>query len=112
MCWARGVHHLTSAELQVGRVLHLWQDFFKLRCDDKDDFLAFYSRAKKILLKLKVEKLVTVQDNELLHEFFARVINAPELKDEANLFLKDFEKSPEAILVLVHSDYRAQETSK
>jgi len=40
VCWARVVVcHISSAELKVGRVLHLWQDFFKLSCDDKDDFL-------------------------------------------------------------------------
>jgi len=49
-------------------------------------------------------------DESFLPAFFTKAIDAPELKDEAKLFLKDFSQSPETILELIHADYRAQET--
>ena len=91
-------------------MLRLWQDFFKLRCDDKGQFLAFYSSATKIIHKLQQVNSIAIGDDTFLRSFFAKAIDAEELKDEAKLFLKDMTQDPIAILQLVHSDFRAQDT--
>ena len=110
ICWSQIQDHLTTSELKVGRVLRLWQDFFKLRCDDKGQFLAFYSSATQIIHKLQAVSSIAIGDDTFLRSFFAKAIDAEELKDEAKLFLKDMTKDPIAILQLVHSDFRAQDT--
>jgi len=112
VCWTKIVQHLSSADLKVGRVLKLWQQFFLLRCIDKADFLRFYSDAKSILHKLKEAKSVAVSDDNFLRAFFAKAIDAPEFTEQTKLFLKDFEQTPVAILELVHADNRAQETGE
>ena len=54
--WTRIAFHLSREDVMVGRVMSHWQDFFKLRCKDKNDFPGFYSKAKTILHKLRVAK--------------------------------------------------------
>jgi len=108
--WKKIQDHLTTAELKVGGVLRLWQDFFKLRCDDKGQFLAFYSSATQIIHKLQEVNSVAIGDETFLRSFFAKAIDAEELKDEAKLFLKDMTKNPIEILQLVHSDFHVQDT--
>lgn len=68
VCWSKIVHpRLTAAELQVGRVLRLWQDLFKLRCDNKGPFLAFYSTATQIIHKLN--EVNSVLQLEMIRSF-------------------------------------------
>jgi len=108
--WSRVCQHLTKTDVMIGRVLGDWQDFFKLRCENKEDFLEFYSSAKKILHRLKVAKSVAVSDDSFLRSFFAKAIDVPELQEATKQFLKQFNVKTEDILESVHNDYRSIET--
>ena len=110
--WNHIKSHLSGKDLVLGRILKLWQSFFTLRCDDQDSFLMFYSNAKHIIHKLKQEKSVALKDDSFLRAFFAGVINVPELKEVTKMFLTVHHKTPEAILNIVHDDFRAMCTKE
>jgi len=110
--WEHIKSHLSAKDLVLGRVLTLWQSFFALRCDDQDSFLLFYSDAKHIIHKLRKEKSVALKDDTFLRAFFAGIINVPELKEVTKKFLTVHSKTTEAILDLVHADFRAMSTKE
>jgi len=112
LVWWKIVTHLTANDLRIGRVLSYWQAFFKLRCDDKDQFFSFYSKAKKIIHQLKTAKSDAVKDDHFLCALFARAIDVPELSKVTKKFLTVFNKTTEEILDLVHIDFSAVNTKE
>ena len=108
--WSTIVRQLTSADLQMARAMAHWNELFSLKCNEKDSFLQFYSKAKSILFKLKRDKSVAVGDDIFLRAYFAKVIEAPELQTEVKKLISDKNGTYDSILELIHKDYRAQET--
>ena len=112
MVWWKIVTHLTANDLRIGRVLSSWQAFFKLRCDDKDQFFSFYSKTKEIIHKLKTAKSDAVKDDHFLRAFFARAIDVPDLSEITKKFLTVFNKTTKEILDLVHIDFSSAVNTK
>ena len=79
---------------------------FGLKYESRDDFLAIYSKAKRILYKLKKGNSVTVTDDVFFKDYFEMVIEAPELQTEVRGFLKDITKTYTEILDEFQTDYR------
>jgi len=71
LVWSKIVTHLTATDLRIGQVLGYWQAFFKLSCEDKDQFFSFYSRVKKLIHKLKTAQSEAVKDEQFLRAFFS-----------------------------------------
>ena len=61
-----------------------------MKCESRDDFLAFYLKVKEILHKLKKDSSVVVTGGVFLKACFTMVIESPELQTEVRTFLKDF----------------------
>ena len=80
--WTTIESHLTSADLTMARAMAFWNTLFGLKCEEKDSFLHFYSKAKSVIFKLKKYKSVAIGDDIFLRAFFAKVIEAPELQTE------------------------------
>ena len=110
--WQTVVSNLNSSDLTMARTMAHWNLLFGLKCEEKDDFLQFYSKSKSILHKLKRDTSVAVTDDVFLRAYFSKVIEAPELQDEVKKLIKDKTGSYESILELIHQDYRAQETGE
>ena len=110
--WARISSHLNSSDLSMAREMHNWTEFFALKCENKESFLAFYSQAKKLLHKLTVGKSVAVTDDVFLKAFMAKVIEAPELQTEAKQFLMEGSGTYAEILENIYKDFRALETGE
>ena len=72
--------------------------------------MAFYSKAKGVIHKLIKGNLVVVINDVFLKDYFAKVIEAPELQTEVRDFLKDTSKSYIEVLEDIHNNYRAQAT--
>ena len=89
-----------------------WSELFGLRCESYDQFLSFYSKTKGLIHKLKTNNSIAVTDDTFLKAYFAKVIDAPELQQEVKKFSKGGTQTYDAILELIHSDYRAQETGE
>ena len=85
-----------------------WQKIFGLKCENRDVFFAFYSKAKGVIHKLTKVNSVAATDNVFLKAYFAKVIEAPELQTKVQGFLKDTFKSYIEVLEDIHADYRAQ----
>jgi len=109
--WSTINNHLTSADLTMARAMALWNTLFGLKCEERDSFLHFYSKAKSVIFKLKQHKSVAIGDDIFLRAYFAKVIEAPELQTEVKKLVTDKAGTYESILELVHKDFRAQETS-
>ena len=86
--------------------------FFKLSCEDKDQFFPFYSKVKKLIHKLKTAKSEAVKDEHFLRAFFSRAINVSELSEVTKKFLTVFTLTAEEILDLVHTDFSAVHTKE
>ena len=96
----------------MARAFANWQALFKLKCDNRDDFLTFYSKSKGIIHRLKKSNSIAVTDEVFLKAYFSMAIDAPELQSEVKTFLKEPTSSYGAILESIHSDYRAQTTGE
>ena len=86
------MRHLTTSDTMTARVMSHWETLFGLICEDRDYFLAYYSKSKEILHKLKIWNSVAVTDDLFLKVYFAMVIEAPELQLKVRSFLKDLSK--------------------
>ena len=104
------VGNLNSADPTIAQTMAHWNILFGLKCEEKDDFLQFYSKSKSIVHKLKRDKSVAVTDDIFLRAYFSKVIEAPELQTEVRKLIKDKKGSYKSILEEIHQDYRAQET--
>ena len=89
-----------------------WKLLFGLKCESRDDFLSFYSKAKGILHKLKKDESGAVTDGVFLKAYFAMVIEAPEPQTEVLGFFNDTTKLYMEILEEIHADYRVQTTGE
>ena len=104
--------HLSSSDVKTARTFAHWMDFFALKCTNRDEFLSFYSSAKKLLFKLEEADSVAATDDMFLRAYLAKVIEAPELQQQTKKFLLDDQDSYKDILEKVHRDYRAMETGE
>ena len=91
--WKQIVSHLTSVDVNTTRMMAHWNQLFNLKCEDKDSFLSFYRTTKGLIHKLK-RKNVAVTNETFLKDFFAKVIEAPELQQEVKKFIKGGTKTP------------------
>ena len=96
----------------MAREMKHWTELFTLKCADRDNFLAFYSTAKKLLHKLTVSNSVVVPDDVFLKVFMAKAIKVPELQSESKKFLMDGSGTYTYILEKICADYRTQETGE
>jgi len=84
-----------------------WKQLFGLKYESRDNFLAFYSKAKGILHKPKKGNYIAVTANVFLKSYFAMVIEDPELQMEVRGFLKDTTKLYMEILEENYANCRA-----
>ena len=110
--WSKVIKHLTTNDVTTAHVMSQWKKLFGLKCESCDDFLAFYSKAKCVLHKLKKHDSVAVTDGVFLKAYFAMTIEAPKLQAEVRGFLKDTDSTYSEILEIIHADYRAQTMTK
>ena len=68
-----------TSDVTTARVMSHWKSLFGLKCELHDDFLAFRSKAKGVLHKLKKHNSVSVTDGVFLEAYFSMIIEAPEL---------------------------------
>ena len=109
-CFKVGINvtkHLTTSNVTMARVMSHWKLLVGLKYESRDNFLAFYSKAKGILYKLKKGNSMPVTDDVFLKAYFIMIIEAPELQTEVRSFLKDTTKLYMEILEGIHADYRA-----
>ena len=85
---------------------------FLLKYEDRYDSLAFYSKEKGILYKLRKVNLVPVAYNVSLNAYVTMVIEAPELEPKFRNFSKDPSKYYFEILEQICIDYKAQTIGK
>ena len=110
--WAKVIKHLTTSDVTTAHVMSHWKSLFGLKCESRDNLLAFYSKTKGILHRLKKNDSAAVTYDVLLKAYFLMVIEAPELQTEVRGFLKDTTKTYMETLEVIHADYRAQTTGK
>ena len=67
--WKKVTKHLTTSNVTMARVMSHWKVLFGLKCESRNDFLAFYSKANGILHKLKKGNSVAVTDNVFLQAY-------------------------------------------
>ena len=103
-------NNLSSADITMARDMSHWNQLFGLKCEEKDNFLLFYSRAKSLIFKLKRDKSVAVTDDTFLRAYFTKVIEVPELQTEVKKLVNDRTGTYDTVLDLILKDYRAQET--
>ena len=82
----------------MARAFANWQELFKLKCDNRDDFLTFYSKSKGIIHRLKKTNSIAVTDEVFLKAYFSMAIDAPKLQLEVKKFLKEPSSSHGATL--------------
>ena len=105
--WGKVMKHPTTSDITTSCVMYHWKTLFRLKCEDRDDFLAFYSKSKGILHTLKKGNSVAVTDNVFLEAYFDMVIEDPELQPEVWSFLEDPLKLYDKTLESIHANYRA-----
>ena len=109
--WDTVTAHLTSSDLTMARAMAHWNTLFGLKCEDRDTFLHFYSKAKSMVFKLKRDNSTAIQDDIFLRAYFAKAIEAPELQTNVKKLVTDRAGTYDSILELIHKDFRAQETN-
>ena len=97
------------SDITTALVMFHWQTLFGLKCKNRDNFLAFYSKAKGVIYKLTKGNLVTVTNNVFLEAYYAKVIEAPKLQTDVWGFLKDTSLYYAEVLEYIYTNYRAQE---
>ena len=107
--WNTMVHNLNSTDLTMARTIAHWNILFGLKCEEKGDFLQFYSKFKSILHKLKRYTSVTVTDDVFFRTYLSKVIEAHKLQNKVKKLIKDKTGTYESILELICQDYRAEE---
>jgi len=108
--WIAVQFHLSQADIITDRLMQHWKALFSLQCESRDSFLAFYSKAKSTLHKLKKSKSVTVTDNVFLKAYFVMAIEADELQQEIKGFLKYSSFSYHENIERIFAYYCAQTT--
>ena len=106
--WTKVNSCLHTSDLTMARIMQHWTDFFGLRCESMDEFLAFYSGVKQVTHKLQEANSIAITDDTFLKAFLAKAVACEELQTEAKRFLQGGNDGWEVILDKVHSDYRAQ----
>ena len=109
--WDTVTAHLTSSDLTMARAMAHWNTLFSLKCEDRDTFLHFYSKAKSMVFKLKRDNSTAIKDDIFLRAYFAKAIEAPELQTNVKKLVTDRAGTYDTILELIHKDFRAQETN-
>ena len=71
----------------MARIMQHWTDFFSLRCESMDEFLAFYSGVKQVTHKLQEANSIAITDDTFLKAFLAKAVACEELQTEAKRFL-------------------------
>ena len=64
--WQRLIKHLTTSDITTSRIMSYWKTLFGLKCESRDDFLAFYSNDKGFIHKLKKGNSVAITDDIFL----------------------------------------------
>ena len=63
-------YHLTTGDVTMACAFANWQALFKLKCDNRDEFLTFYSKSKGIIHRLKKSNPIAVTDEVSLKAYF------------------------------------------
>jgi len=108
--WTKIECHLSSTNIETGRVITNWSSLLSKKCEDSDLFLDFYRKTKGILNKLTRVNSIAAKDKVFLKAYFSMAIEAKELQTEVKGFLCDMSATYSETLELIHADFRAQTT--
>ena len=85
--WTQVNSCLHTSDLTMSRIMQHWTDFFGLKCESMEEFLAFYSGVKQVTHKLQEANSIAITDDIFLKAFLAKAIACEELQTEAKKFM-------------------------